>query len=80
MKTLMVILLLKLNFSKMEKKEKKKDDLLTCVALPQVKMVSPRSDKNILCMHVWILISNIAGSDPARKSVSLIPGAHARSP
>ena len=30
-------------------------------------------------MHACMLISNIAGSDPARrKSVSLIPGAHAR--
>ena len=47
MKTLMVILLLKLNFSKMEKEEEKekekekekKDDLLTCMASPQVKTV-----------------------------------------
>ena len=48
MKTLMVILLLKLNFSKMEekeKKEKKKDDLLTCMASPQVKIEGQGSTK-----------------------------------
>ena len=43
MMTLMVILLLKFIFSKLEKekekeKEEKKDDLLTCMASPQVKM------------------------------------------
>ena len=45
MVSLMVILLLKLIFCKMEKEkkekekeEKKKDDLLTCMASPQVKM------------------------------------------
>ena len=43
MVSLMVILLIKLNFSKMEKEkkekeEKKKDDLLTCMASPQVKI------------------------------------------
>ena len=38
----MVILLLKLIFCKMEKekKEEKKDDLLTCMASPQVTMTS----------------------------------------
>ena len=47
MVSLMVILLLKLNFSKMEKKEKeekKKDDLLTCMASPQVKI-------SFVCLH-----------------------------
>ena len=43
MVSLMVILLLKLNFSKMEKEKKeekkKKDDLLTCMASPQVKII-----------------------------------------
>ena len=41
MVSLMVILLLKLHFSKMEKEKKekeKKDDLLTCMASPQVKI------------------------------------------
>ena len=62
MKTLMVILLLKLNFSKMEKEEKeekeKKDDLLTCMASPQVKMYYSINVRPKTRVHTTLPLNN----------------------